>query len=125
MKIYYSPFKRITFLSIIFFLVTIIFYYKAPKNLVSDFLLFIVPFFYIVSILSVLFHLRVEKKNPVHFKNFHLTSIAIKLALYFIILIIYGVFKNDDVLPFFISFLVFYLIYTYLDVKSLISKFTK
>lgn len=125
MKIYYTPFIKITFLSIIFFLITIIFHFQAPDYMVSDFLLLIVPFFYIVSIVSAIIHLREQKKNTVHFKNFYLTSTGIKLGLYIVILIIYGIFKKDDVLPFFISFLLFYLIYTFLDVKNLLSSITK
>jgi len=125
MKIYITPFKKVTFLSVIFFLLTLVFYYRAPAYLVSDFLLYIVPFFYIVSIVSAIFHLRAEKNNPVRFKNFHLKTTGIKLGLYLTILIIYGILNQDDVIPFFISFLFFYLIYTFLDVKNLLQTLSR
>jgi hypothetical protein len=125
MKIYYTPFIKITFLSLIFFILTIIFHFQAPDYMVSEYLLLIVPFFYIVSIVSAIFYLRAEKKTTLNFKNSYLTSTGIKLGLYITILMLYGVFNKDDVIPFFISFLIFYLIYTFLDVKNLLRRLSK
>lgn len=113
-----TPFLKLTIVSIVLFLAVIVFSLYAPSEWVSPNIYFIVPFFYVTTLLSVIIHLRLEKKGSVHSKMFYLVSSGIKLMLYIILLILYGVFFRSDVIPFFISFLTIYLIYNYLDVKA-------
>ncbi len=113
-----TPFLKLTIASILLFLGVIVFSLYAPSQWVSPNIYYIVPFFYLITLLSVLIHLRLEKTGSVHSKMFFLVSSGVKLMLYIALLILYGVFFRDDVIPFFISFLTIYLIYSYLDVRA-------
>lgn len=93
--------------------------------MISDNLLYIVPFFYLVHLISRIANDKMEKKDSAPSKMFYLVSSGIKLMLYLMILILYGIFNRNDVAPFFLSFLVFYLVYTFLDVKQLLEGISK
>jgi hypothetical protein len=125
MYIIWTPFLKLTAISLFLFLVALVFSLYAPDAYVSVNLLWIVPFLYLSTLVSILIHLRLEKKGSSHSKMFYLISSGVKLIVYIILLIIYGVFFNNDVIQFFVSFLFFYLIYTYLDVKSTLNLISK
>ncbi len=120
-----NPLVRFTIVSAVLFAFTLGFYYYAPEAMVSDNLLYIVPFFYLVHIVSRIANHKIETKDSASSKIFHLVSSGIKLMFYLMILILYGIFHREDVVPFFLSFLVFYLIFTFLDVKHLVSEMSK
>ncbi len=116
---------RLTIISAILLGLSLLFFFYAPPKMVSENLLLIVPFFYLVNLLSILAHEKMNKKDSGPSKMFYLLLSGIKLILYLLILILYGIFSRNDVAPFFLSFLVFYLIYTFLDVKYLLSDLSK
>ncbi len=115
-----KPILRLTIFSVLFFVVSLVFYWYAPQNLVSDNLLYIVPFFFLVHLFSRMTHYYMAKKGTVPSKLFYLASSGVKLLLFLFILILYGFLHREDVAPFFLSFLVFYILYTFLDVKHLL-----
>jgi len=117
MNINWTPFLRISVISVLLFLCCLLFSLYAPHYLVSKNLLLIVPFFYLSSVLSTIIYLRIAKTRDSRSKIHHLAISGTKLGIYFLILLLYGIFYRSDVAPFFISFLLFYFIYTYLDVK--------
>lgn len=116
---------RLTWVSAILFGITLAFYFYAPERMISDNLLYIVPFFYLVHLISRIANDKMEKKDTVPSKMSYLVSSGIKLMFYLLILILYGIFNRNDVAPFFLSFLVFYLVYTFLDVKHLMEEISK
>ncbi len=93
--------------------------------MISDNLLFIVPFFYLVHLISRIANEQMEKKESAPSKMFYLVSSGIKLMLYLLILILYGIFNRNDVAPFFLSFLLFYLVFTFMDVKHMLGETSK
>ncbi|TVQ13148.1 MAG: hypothetical protein EA361_10055 [Bacteroidetes bacterium] len=125
MTIESKPLVRFTIISAILFAITLGFYHYAPEAMISDNLLYIVPFFYLVHIVSRIVNHRIETKDSAPSKIFYLVSSGIKLMFYLVVLILYGIFNREDVAPFFLSFLVFYLIFTFLDVKHLVSEMSK
>jgi F0F1-type ATP synthase assembly protein I len=125
MYIVWTPFLRLTVISVCLFLAAMIFSLYAPEEFVSKNILGIVPFFYLSTLASILIHLRLKKTRSSYAKMFYLISSGVKMIVYIILLILYGVYFRNDVIPFFISFLFFYLIYTYLDVKSTLALISK
>lgn len=125
MYIVWTPFLKLTVISICLFVLAVIFSLYAPDGYVSGNLLWIVPFFYLSTLASILINLRLEKKNSSYSRMFYLMSSGVKLIAYIILLILYGVYFRSDVIPFFVSFSFFYLIYTYLDVKSILRLISK
>jgi hypothetical protein len=125
MRILRSSYFQLTIISVILFAGTVLFAQMAPPSMVSKRLLLIVPFFYLLSLLSNLLHERMKNNHASRVRLHYLVMSAIKMVIFIILLVIYGIFFRQDVVPFFISFLVFYLIYTFLDVRSFIRNFTR
>jgi len=117
-----TPFAKLTFAAIIVFILTIIFYFSAPKHLISNSLLLMVPFFYIVSVISRLIYLRNQKKQNIESNMFYLKASGIKLGIYITVLLVYGFFFRADVVPFFISFLIFYILFSFIEIKLQLRK---
>jgi len=112
-----SFYRKLILFSFVLFLISFLFSRFANQQLVSDYLLSIVPFFFLMSILTRVFTKRKTAKDPRKTLTLYLAASGIKLFLYLIILIAYGLLNRDDAPAFFISFLVFYLIYTFIEVK--------
>jgi hypothetical protein len=125
MHILKSDYFRLTLISAIFFASTYSFSQTASPQFVSRNLLLIVPFFYLISIISVVLHNRMNKLEGPRTKLYYLILSAIKMVVYIALLSVYGFIFRDDVIPFFISFLLFYLIYTLLEVRSAMKVFTR
>jgi hypothetical protein len=113
-----QPILKLSIISAILFAVSFLYAQYAPAESVSINLLLIVPFFYVVNLLFIFIHYYLKKKSGSYVKLHYLIISASRLIIYMIILILYGYFVRHDVVPFFISFMVFYLIYTILDVNS-------
>jgi hypothetical protein len=105
-------------LSIILFLITIAYSQFAPDYLVSRSLMFIVPFFLIISLISRLLLLKSTRSEKSKITHYFFSISAGKFMLYLAVMITYGFFCRDDAVAFIISFFIFYIIFTYLDMKA-------
>lgn len=117
MKSESSFYRKLILYSSVLFLISFLFGRYANQALVSDYLLFIVPFFFLMSILTRVFTKRKTVKDPKKTLTLYLGASGIKLFLYLLVLVAYGLLNRHDAPAFFISFLVFYLIYTFIEVK--------
>ena len=109
-------------ISLILFIVSITFKQFAPDYLVTDQLLFLAPFFLFMSILTHILQNRTSAKDTKKALTFYFGISGIKLFLYLIILVFYGLYNRNDAPAFFISFFIFYLIYTFFEVKHQVKK---
>ncbi len=109
---------RLTLLSLLLFALVIVYDYLAPDAATSRVLWYIVPFFFIVQVVSRFFIRRFEKKTTHSIKMLHLAVSGIKLFIYITVLVLYGFFVRIDIPQFFIGFLLLYLIYTWFDVHN-------
>ena len=110
-------YRKLILFSFGLFLISFLFSLFANQALVSDYLLFIVPFFFLMSILTRIVTKPKAAKESSKTLTLYLGASGIKLFLYLIVLIAYGLLNRDDAPAFFISFLIFYLIYTFIEVK--------
>ena len=106
--------------SILLFIITLLFSLYAPQNLVNNYLLFFSPFFFLITLVSRIITERYGSGDKAAAKMIYLGVSAIKLFLFIAILLVYGLFINEGVVSFFISFFVFYLIYTFIDVQRIV-----
>lgn len=111
-------------LSLLLFVISLVFQRTAPDYLLSKALLFLVPFFFLVSIISryVIFYAMQKRKNLTHY---FLVSTVIKFMFYLFVLIFYAFLYREDAIAFILSFFVFYLIYTLVDVISIMRMLAK
>jgi hypothetical protein len=116
---------RLLLVSLLLFAVSLVFHYFAPSYMVSRNLLLIVPFFFVLSLLSLIIHHAAGNRQNARARMIYLAVSISKLLLFIILLVAYAFYFREDILPFFISFMFFYLIYTWLDVKASIKLLTK
>jgi hypothetical protein len=105
-------------ISIVLFLITLVYSQFAPDYLVSRSLLYLVPFFLVISLISRLLLLKVASKQKNKLTHYFFSISAGKFMLYLAVMITYGFFCRDDAVAFIISFFIFYIIYTYVDMKA-------
>ncbi|MBW6478523.1 MAG: hypothetical protein K0B37_03775 [Bacteroidales bacterium] len=108
---------KLTLFSAALFLVSWLVSRFAPPAFVSEFLVFIVPFFFLMTLLTRIFTKRINAKDPKKSLAVYLGASGIKLFLYLIVLVVYGLLNKDDAPAFFLSFFFFYLVYTFVEVK--------
>ncbi len=125
MQVTHRSYYFLAIASATLFILTLAFQTFAPSYLVSENLLLIVPIYFVVTLLSRIILSFVSKKSPSQVKIYYLLLSSGKFFLYIGILIAYGIFNREDVPAFFLSFLVFYLIYLFLDVRFWMSLSSK
>lgn len=111
--------------SAVLFVFIYLFRYLAPDNFVSDYLLWIVPFFYVISVLSRFFIKRKTGNDTRKALAMYMGTSAVKLFLYLAILIVYGFLNREDAAAFFISFFLIYIIYTFIEVMMVLKLASK
>lgn len=120
MKIPDNPHLRLLLFSLLLFVATLVYSRIAPPKMVADLLLFIVPFFFLTTLFfRVVIH-YILQKNAAKAKIYYLALSGAKFLLYIAVLITYGLIGREDVAAFFLSFLIFYLVYTFMDVKYML-----
>lgn len=118
-------YKKLTLFSFILFLISFLFSRFASSALVSDYLVFIVPFFFLMTLITRVFVKSKAAEASKKSITSYLGASGVKLFLYLIVLIIYGLLNREDAPAFFISFLLFYLIYTFFEVNLELKKHSK
>ncbi len=111
--------------SAVLFVFVYLFRYFAPENIVSDYLLWIVPFFYVISVLSRFFIKRKSGNDTKKSLAMYMGTSAVKLFLYLAILIVYGFLNREDAAAFFISFFFIYIVYTFIEVMMVLKLTSK
>ena len=71
------------------------------------------------------FTMRSSKKNPNRFPSYFMTITGLKMLLYLAAISIYVLLFREQAVYMLIAFLAFYLIYTFLEVTSIVSDFKK
>jgi hypothetical protein len=125
MNVHKRSIKVLLVISIVLFLITIVYIQFAPEYLVSRSLLFLVPFFLIISIISRLILLKSTRSDKSKITHYFFSISAGKFMIYLATMITYGFLYRDDAAVFIISFFLFYIIYTYLDMKAFMKITTK
>ena len=111
--------------SVVLFVFILLFRYFAPDTIISDYLLWIVPFFYVISVFSHFFIKRKSGNDSKKALAMYMGTSAVKLFLYLAILIVYGFLNREDAAAFFISFFVIYIVYTFIEVMMIIKLASK
>lgn len=82
-------------------------------------------FMYGTSVAVHFFIMRSSKKNPKRFPSYFMTITGLKMLLYLAAISIYVLLFREQAVHMLIAFLAFYLIYTFLEVTSIVSDFKK
>lgn len=110
---------RFSVFAAVLFLVSIIFSLVADKRLVSEAILFIVPFFYLAGVLSRFIIYRAAQKNNKKASLTYLATSTGRLFFYILIIVVYAFIFRHDAYPFMIAFFCFYVPFTSFEIISL------
>ncbi len=110
---------RLLILTAVTWIISVFFKLFAPEQYVSEVILFLAPFFLVISAAGrILLEYLVSKNSK--WLNYSLLGIrAAKFFIYIIVVVIYAFLNKDDAVSFILAFFIFYLIYTYFDIKSM------
>ncbi|MBC34739.1 MAG: hypothetical protein CL663_01660 [Bacteroidetes bacterium] len=116
--------KRLFVFSLIFGLIAFGITYLLPENYTSPNMPFILLFFFLVTAFSHYLVIKSMAERMSRFVNFFMISIFLKLVLYSMVIVIYALVNKGDVIPFMVTFLIFYLGFTVFELLEVL-KLTK
>ncbi|MDY0075915.1 MAG: hypothetical protein RBR87_01455 [Bacteroidales bacterium] len=105
-------------------LVTLIAKTLLPAEWTSPAWPFLLIFFLAVNIILYALYVRAKEKKLSNFTNFFMLATFFKLLLYLVVIVLYLLFNREDVVPFVLTFLVYYILFTTLEVRA-VSKVSK
>jgi len=112
--------KKLLIFSAMIAVVSFVIAFFLPQEYVSPSMPFLLVFFVAVSLLTHYFVLKTMTKRMSQFVNFFMISIFVKLLLYITIIVIYGLTNTADLIPFVVTFFVFYLLYTLFELIAVL-----
>ena len=79
---------------------------------------FLLIFFLITDFFLYALSIRAKEKKLSSFTNFFMLATFLKLLLYLVVIVIYLLFNREDVVPFVLTFFVYYILFTALEVGA-------
>ena len=112
--------KELVITTVILVGVGMVFFYNTPESYYSPAFPFLLAFFIIVSILVFHFMLKAVEKRPAKFVSVFMLTTMLKLFAYMAVMITYALLIREDARAFIITFFVLYVVYTIVEVTSLL-----
>jgi hypothetical protein len=80
---------------------------------------FLLVLFYLVTIAIHAYQLKVLKKDIAKFTRFNMLATLFKLLLYSVVAVVYIAIDSSNALPFVVSLMILYVIFSFIEVKEL------
>ena len=93
---------------------------NIPAEYYSPAFPFIVGCFFFATIIVFYYMLKAVNKRPARFVNVFMLTTMLKLMLYLAVMVVYVLLNRADAKPFILTYLVLYIIYTVLEVGSIL-----
>jgi len=113
-----------TVLTVIVFLLGLLFYSTFLKSFYIDVLPVALLFFYFITNLVHAYLLNISDKSGARFTSQYMAVSFLKMFFYLAVAIVYVIFDREHAKPFMAAFLALYVIYTVFEVKEFL-KFIK
>ena len=107
-----------TVLTIIIFILGAILYSTILKSFFLIVLPFTVLFFYLVTNLVHAYLLKIAGKSGSKFTSYYMAVSFLKMFFYVAIAIVYVILNKEDAKPFFVNFMLLYVVYTSFEVNE-------
>ena len=107
-----------TVLTIIVFILGAILYSTIFKPYFISVLPFTVLFFYLVTNLVHAFLIRIAGNSNSKFSSKYMAASFLKMFFYLAVAIVYVIFNKENAKPFFLNFLILYIVYTSFEVNE-------
>lgn len=115
---------RLLIATVLAALVTFLINNQLPAEWVSPAWPYLLLFFLVTNISLYSLYIRAKEKKLSSFTNFFMLATFLKLLLYLVIIIVYLLYNREDVIPFLLTFFVYYVLFTVLEVNA-VSKVSK
>ncbi|NQT78030.1 MAG: hypothetical protein HQ565_09970 [Bacteroidetes bacterium] len=93
---------------------------NLPVEYYSPAFPFIVGFFFFATIIVFYYMLKAVEKRPARFVNVFMLTTMLKLMLFLAVMVVYVLLNPEDAKPFILTYFVLYVIYTVLEVVSIL-----
>ncbi|MCX6232393.1 MAG: hypothetical protein NTZ33_12715 [Bacteroidetes bacterium] len=104
--------KKLIIFSIIISCVVIAAYFLLPPKIISPALLFLLPYFFAITLLTYYFQLKAVHKTFIKFTNIFMLITIIKLLILMSVLILYILINRTDAIPFLAWYFLLYVCFT-------------
>jgi amino acid transporter len=112
-------FGQIMLLTIALAVISLAAFNFVPDTYKSQTWPFVLLFFVLTNSILYFFYLRIHSRKVSSFANFFMITTSAKLIFYLIVIVVYLYFNRDEAVPFLLSFFLYYLVYTFFEVKSI------
>lgn len=119
-SVYLSFIKRIFIFSVIIGLLSFLSTIALPSSYMSKSLPYLFFFFIAITCLSHYFVLNAIKERTSRFVNYFMISIFVKLIFYSILIVLYSLINAEDIIPFLITFFIYYLCFTIFELIEIL-----
>lgn len=110
------------FTTIVVVLAALLIYAILPNSYYTPVFPFMVAFFFLATVLVFHFMIKALERRPAKFVNIFLMTTMIKLFAYMAVMVTYALLNREGARPFIVAFFVLYIIYTIIEVASLLSE---
>ncbi len=93
---------------------------NLPVEYYSPAFPFIVGFFLFATIIVFYYMLKAVERRPARFVNVFMLTTMLKLMLFLAVMVVYVLLNREDAKPFILTYFVLYVIYTVLEVVSIL-----
>ncbi|MEN8224075.1 MAG: hypothetical protein ABFS05_01845 [Bacteroidota bacterium] len=119
-KAFYDFVRTIVITTLIVVVVSLIIFSIMPAWHYPPVYPFVVGLFFLITLVVYHFMIKALETRPARFVNIFLLTTMLKLLLYMVIMVIYALLNREVARPFIISFFILYIIYTIIEVVSLL-----
>jgi hypothetical protein len=112
--------KSLIVTTAIIVIIALIFYSLAPSDFYTAIFPYLLAFFIVVSIVVYHFMLKAIEKRPARFVNSFMLATMLKLFAYMTLMITYALINREEAMAFIVTFFILYVIYTIIEVASLL-----
>jgi len=95
-------------------------FYYLPAQYQTRAWPFLLTFLFITNIILFTLFLKVYQKKTSSYANYFMMATVIKLLVYLTIIIVYLIYHPEEAKAFLLSFLVYYLVFTFVEVRSVL-----
>jgi len=112
--------KSLVVTTVIIVIVALIFYYFAPSDYYTVSFPYLLAFFMIAAVVVYHFMLKAIEKRPARFVGIFMLTTMVKLFAYMSVMITYALLNREEAMAFIVAFFVLYVVYTIVEVSSLL-----
>jgi hypothetical protein len=117
---FYGFIKTMVVATIIVIIISVIVFTNIPSWLYPPVFPYLLAFFVTANLVVYHFLLKSLENRPARFVNIFLLTTMLKLLVYMIFMVIYALLNREFARPFIVSFFILYIIYTVLEVVSIL-----